>query len=57
MKAPVFVLLLLFLGGCLGQKNLEITPIMLSSVMFNYGGIVVYIDPTTLPYQCHAYRR
>jgi L-ascorbate metabolism protein UlaG (beta-lactamase superfamily) len=55
MKALVFILLSLFLGGCLDQEappaktqeNLEITPIVHSSVMFNYKGIVVYVDPTT----------
>lgn len=56
MKALAFVLLLLFLGGCIGQKapaaktqekDLEITPIVHASVMFNYRGIIVYVDPTT----------
>jgi L-ascorbate metabolism protein UlaG (beta-lactamase superfamily) len=55
MKVLVFVLLLLFLSGCLSQEapaaktqeKLEITPIVHSSVMFNYGGKIIYVDPTT----------
>jgi L-ascorbate metabolism protein UlaG (beta-lactamase superfamily) len=53
MRALAFVLLLL-LGGCTAQETpasetqeIEITPIVHASVMFNYGGIIVYVDPTT----------
>lgn len=48
----VFVLLLLT-SGCIAQDNqtlnpqkiLNINPITHASVMFNYGGVVVYVDP------------
>lgn len=54
MKALV-VVLLLFVGGCVAQndqfedsqKGVSINPIVHASVMFNYGGVVIYVDPTS----------
>lgn len=54
MLALVFVLLLL-VSGCIAQDNqaitpqkvLDIDPITHASVMFNYGGVVVYVDPAS----------
>jgi L-ascorbate metabolism protein UlaG (beta-lactamase superfamily) len=53
MKALVYILLLL-ISGCVfhddlkarPQESLSINPIVHASVMFNYGGVIVYVDPS-----------
>lgn len=47
-----FLTLLLLLSGCLQggaapKTELEIQPIVHASVMLNYGGKIIYVDPTT----------
>jgi L-ascorbate metabolism protein UlaG (beta-lactamase superfamily) len=51
---PLLIILMLLITGCLAQGGgdadsqggLEITPITHASLMINYGGLVVYVDPT-----------